>query len=132
MVFGPTVAFCFPMKVSVFDVHPYGEPNIRIGRELLACGLLRAWTAEMKDGGVAAFEHVRIHLNLHGSSIACIRNELPYCRRAGGKGREIDRIERRNETTGVHPNANSLGEHMAIDWQSRIDRKSTRLNSSHT
>src|SRR5690349_18603904 len=106
MMFGAAVAFCFPMKVSIFDVNSDGETDICISGELFARSLLSARTAEMKNGRVAVFEHLSGHLNLDRSPIARVCDELPNCRRTCGEGREIDRIERRNETTGVDPDAN--------------------------
>src|SRR6267378_634854 len=133
MVFCATVAFCFPMKVSIFDVHPYRQPNIGIVRELLAGRLLGAGTAEMKNGGVAVFEHVNGHLNLDSSPIASVCDELPNCRRTCCKGGETDKIERRNETAGVDPDANSLGKYMAINRQSRmqVGAKNTIVFRAH-
>src|SRR6266568_95118 len=100
MMFSAAVAFCFPMEISIFDIHADGEPDVRISGKLLASGLLGAGTAKMKYGGIAVLEHIGGHLNFDRSPVARVCDELPNCGWTCGEGRETDKIQGRNESTG--------------------------------
>src|SRR5258706_7632073 len=120
MVFCATVAFGFRMEIAVFDVDAHGQAHVGLSGEVPGAVLHTDRAAEMKQGRVALFKHLSAQLDFHRAAIARISHKVPNGGRTRLKSSEAREIKRRDETIGVDPNANALGENVAIHRQSRM------------
>jgi hypothetical protein len=70
--------------------------------------------AEMKNGGVLAFDHFRAQLDFQRAPVAGVGDKPPDGGRAGLEGGQVFEVERREKAVGIDPGADAFRENMAV------------------
>ena len=128
MVLGCAVAFGFPVKVPVLDVHAHCQADLagRDGLRAVPDSILPAGrgarqaadrvppATEPQHCRVLTRQHLGSHLHLNHAPVARVGGKFPTRRRSRFQGLQVVRVQCRNESVGLGPDADALGENVPI------------------